>query len=737
MNKYSVIGGQVIEEYMSPEKGEAKFSRDMLNIYANGKRTDWIEGVLKDRDFYQGKQIPKAVEAEYAAKRQAAIVNNVIFPAVEQATAMLTTNKPAFSATGRDDSDKETAKAFAELMAYIWDISNGNAEIKLAIKDYYVTGCGWMGAYFQPNADSGNGEIFVESIDPVEVYVDPNSRDLYARDAAHIIVTSLITQEKALKMYPKFSKFIGQGEGKAVPEDNLLTGESGVEDTREHTRYRKIDRYSKFIINRFKILDTVSGWEKEFDLDQFKAFVNGFSYQRVTAQGTDYFISPERKDSIEAEIAQMGMIYHMEPQLDAQGMMQSVPVPGPMNENSIPGSEVKIEFIDNEFLLKQGIVEAQKIICPRIRRVLTIGDQIVYNEQMWEIEDYPLVPLYNRFERNPYPKGDVAIVKNTQEQLNKLEMLIVAHTANSTNVKVWYPQGSVKKEDLEQMSVAGVGAIPYNPEFGTPVVAAPIPLSSELFHSRQLKIEEIERTLGIYAMQQGDASSAPATFKGTIALEEFGQRRIRSKQDDIEGAINQLAKVVVRMAQSVYTYRKAIRLIKPNNIEKSVILNGGERHYDDVTGRLKYTLNDITVGKYDVIVVSGSMLPSSRWAQFDYYFQMFQAGLIDQEEMLKKTEIVDTEGVLERTSIINQLNGYIAQLEEKLKKIEGDLQTAERESLHDKKRVEVEKFKTDLHMAGTEAKAATQLYQANLENDRKLEKEKIKNKPSSNGTARS
>ena len=39
---------------------------------------------------------------------------------------------------------------------------------------------------------------------------------------------------------------------------------------------------------------------------------------------------------------------------------------------------------------------------------------------------------------------------------------------------------------------------------------------------------------------QGDQGAAPTTYKGTIALDEFGQRRIRSKKDDIEAMLNQL-----------------------------------------------------------------------------------------------------------------------------------------------------------------------------------------------------
>ena len=44
-----------------------------------------------------------------------------------------------------------------------------------------------------------------------------------------------------------------------------------------------------------------------------------------------------------------------------------------------------------------------------------------------------------------------------------------------------------------------------------------------------------------------------------------------------------------------------------------------------------------------------------------------------------------------------QMQQYIAQLENQVKKLGGDLQTAERESVSARKRTEVEKFKTRLN----------------------------------------
>ena len=58
--------------------------------------------------------------------------------------------------------------------------------------------------------------------------------------------------------------------------------------------------------------------------------------------------------------------------------------------------------------------------------------------------------------------------------------------------------------------------------------------------------------------------------------------------------------------------------------------------------------------------------------------------------------------------------------------MEGDLQTAHRESISARKRTEVEKFKSELKSHETESKSANKLAVGKLENAVKLEAEKLR-----------
>ena len=108
-------------------------------------------------------------------------------------------------------------------------------------------------------------------------------------------------------------------------------------------------------------------------------------------------------------------------------------------------------------------------------------------------------------------------------------------------------------------------------------------------------------------------------------------------------------------------------------------------------------------------------MPNNKYAEYQMYMEAYQLGLIDKVEALKKTEIYDKEGVLSRTGEVQQLQGIIQQLQEQVKTLSGDLQTAQRESVSDRKRVEVEKFKSKL----TTSKSG-------IESQLKIDAEKVK-----------
>ena len=310
-----------------------------------------------------------------------------------------------------------------------------------------------------------------------------------------------------------------------------------------------------------------------------------------------------------------------------------------------------------------------------------------------------------------------------QEYINKTRSLIVAHATTSTNTKILIPEGSVDmKEFEEKWSQPGV-AIPVDMDAGAPMPVQPMPLPNELYKNEIDAKNDIDHQLGLYEMMMGNSSVAPQTYKATISLDEFGQRKIKSKLADIEAALTRVGQVAIPLMQQLYTVEKIFRVVQPNNSQSEYAIN--KQLYDDKTAEVQ-VVNNIAVGKYDVIVVAGSTLPTNRFAELEFYMDAYSKGLIDREEVLKKTEVFDIEGVLERTDYIARLEQQLEGAEEQIKQLRGDIQTRDRESVNLRKRVEVEKFKSDMDKVSNKAQAAGTLFEKRLDDNLSTVKDDIR-----------
>ncbi len=696
---------------------DVKLTHDLLQEYSSA-RQNWAKQAIEDNEFRNGKQWKDDNIKVLRARAQEPIVVNVVYPAVEQAKALLTSNRPRFQCTGRDDSDNNTARIFSDLLSWVWDQNDGNSILKQVIDDYYVKGMGAMMAYADPLADFGKGDIKIAAIDPLDLYIDPACRDPYLKDASNIIIARKMMQSELLKSFPSYAEIIdqatetsyidkpGTSRGQLWHEEVIPHDKSDVRSADDDKQLEVFERYTKVKVPFKRTYDPYNDEEKIMDEELFNNYLQNEVWLIERRDENPQFVTnQEQVAKLRGVYETYGGVFH-EFQDPATGEIK--PIKGEENEYSVPNSTTNLTPMTIATLVEDGLVQVVDIILDRIECCVSIGDQMLY-KKIKPIEDYPIVTFMNGHNRNPYPLSDVRLVKGLQEYINKIRSLIVAHASSSTNVKLLIPRGSMNKKQLEEeWGRAGTAVIEFDPELGQPIVAGPVPLPNELYKNEADARQDIEQILGIYSSMQGDPKNTPSTYKGTIAIDEFGQRRIRSKKDDIESSLNVAGRIIIELMQAIYTDKKIIRLLQPNAGPKVIELN--KREFDPITGGFVGKTNDITVGRYDVQVVSGSTLPSNRWARFEYYKELFQLGVIDQVELLKQTDVADYEGVLKRSGIAAQQAQQVEQLTEELKKTKGDLQTAQRESVHDRKRLEVKEFEVKLAKAEAKAEMAAQLF---------------------------
>ena len=681
-------------------------THDVWKTYSK-KREVWANHAQEDREFRLGKQWSADAKRILEERGQAPLVVNRIHPAVEAAKALITANKPQFRVSPREDSDNSVAQAINGLLEYIWQISEGNTVLRRVVDDYYVTGLGCALVSVDPMMDMGKGEVCIHDIDPLDVYIDPNSRHPFADDAENVIISRLYTKDQAKALYPMYKKAIGNASTETFLSDRPNTGREDDGETTwpestetqtihnfgESKEYvRGYERYYALMIDHYRVFESMTGDEDLLDEDEYKKYLQQPAW---IIQG-QVVVEPEQA---QAAIQQLQALYQEKLQQGrAQGNLE------------LP-EEPDIQEITFAELVEAGQIEVVVVPTKRIKQCVIMGDKHLYS-RILPIDKYPLVFFMNQHTRTPYPMSDVRMVKGMQEYINKTRSLIIAHATTSTNTKILIPSGSVDMREFEQKWAQPGVAIEVDFDQGQPTPVQPTPLPNELYSNENTAKNDIDHQLGLYEMTMGNSAVAPHTYKATVSLDEFGQRKMKSKLADIEAGLNRLGQITIPIMQQLYTTQKIVRLIQPNNSMNEYTVN--KRLYDDHSGEIK-VLNDITVGKYDVVVVTGSTMPTNRMAQLEMYMDAYEKGIIDKQEVLKKTEVFDMQGVLQRTDLIDQLKGQLEQATETIKSMQGDLQTREREIYHAKMKAEIEKTKSNLKNTEGRAKMSGTLFEKRLD----------------------
>ena len=639
-------------------------------------RTDWETDARNDVDFYHGNHFTSSESQELQSRNQAVVTMDRISPAIEKLKSVITAKPPVFTAIPREDSDTKIAGAWRTILGYVWQISDGDMHMKDAIHNYAVTGLGYLYVYIDNEADFGRGEVKFTSINPFRVYAPPSSRDRFFTDADSLILSTILTGDQIVNLYPALGAQVDEETGELIPglieeissyseEDypnaqnkNSMSITTPAEakdlDNWSSERYQILERFFKVKAHFYRVVDSRSGEEMILNDEEFAAFLE-----------------------------------------------------------------------KNPGVFERGLMSFEEVLQTRIGVVATVGEVVLY-ESVLNTDVYPIIPLPNIWSGTPYPKSDVSRTRPMQRLLNKLWSLAMSHAQASAGLKLLVPLGSAINglDQLEKDWANPNAVIEIDTSQGEPHYPAPTPLASEFYRLIEQAECYVDFVFGLPEMMHGFSEKAPETVRGTERMLMLGSERPKSKLRDIEFGVNIVGRVMYAFSKGHYTFQKIFRLIQPNNNINEVSVN----LYTDMTETVMDIAKDRNnIGQHDIRIEPGSTLPTSKWAEYGVYFEAYQAGLVDRTEVLKKNpEIFDKESILSRMSEIAQLQQANEQLQQQVKELRGDLQTAQRESVQDKKRVAVEKFKRDLAGVRADAKADKKVQTNKFADTVKFELEKLK-----------
>jgi hypothetical protein len=730
--------------------------RKLYNLANSWTRKQWENVNQKGYEFAHDSQLSADEKSSLEEQGMPTFTINRILPVVEMLNFYATANNPRWQAVGVEGSDSGVAAVISDLSDYVWNKSNGSTLYGNTINDAVTKGLGYLLVSVDKDADNGMGEVVIQQPEPFDIYVDPKSRDMLFKDAAFVMIRKVLPRNHLIQLFPASRRKIMSASSDEQHQHTYSVREMGTEDQKLFA-YNDTTEQNSMGIDPKGEQDPLIEFFEVYERVRIE-FVNVFyqvppskeQMQQIQQQGKQMIEQMareldvqllEQKQQMQEAVKNQEMLperYELEVKNAEEQMNQQIQAYQTEVMNNLQSETTKIENTiisakEHKQMLKSKaiadtIVDAVPFYQPRIKQTCLAGDKLLYENVLPEkIKDYPIVPFHFKWTGTPYPISAVSPLIGKQQEINKAHQIMVHNASLGSSLRWMYEEGSIDADTWEKYSSSPGALLPIRPGVERPTPVMPAPLSSAFFDIVQQGKSDMEYLAGIYSSMMGDSQGASETYRGMLALDEYGTRRIKQWMNtSIEPALKQLGEVVMQFCQATYTANKRFRIVQPSAIQEGKTQEINVPVYNDMGEAIGKSM-DISSSNFDIRIVSGSTLPVNRWAYLEEMKQLLNLGVVDDIAVLAETDIKNKENIVQRKSMYAQLQGQLGQLEEALKDKEGTIETLERQLVQAGIRLQVNEAAIDINKKKEQVKHAYEKELVQTEQEQKLLQGVMKN----------
>ena len=552
----------------------------ILDAYHRAVAREQVERDLREKfyAYYNNRvddklgQWPSDVRSKLEAQGKPAISFNEIKKFINLIYGIISQMRVDQKAFPRDDAaDSLVAETITDLIKYVKDINKGNTKALKAFKDCLIGALGFQKVEWSDELDP-LGEITIKDLDPASVYVVGKGREYDLSDRKAIIEVLPMDKEEIQARWPDKKKDVEGLKTTAEGDDKIPVADD-------------VDYSFGKTVSQSDIYDPKQG--KYLVLRQQK-----FMWRSVT-----FVVLPD----------------------------------GTRKETELKGKELKAA---QEISLTQGI--ELKIIKKPIRKVrLSYSIGPVMLEDDWSPyahNKFDIVPTI-AFIANNFETGVVQDLIDPQDEKNKRHSQLI-HILGTAAKNSYFAYGDIF-DDIEdaRKRMGGVGEIVVTKKPPTPENIRTIDSNLEavpaLANMDMAATQEMKEISGINDAAFGKVPSGVKSGRGIDALQAPTETVIGELVEHYLESHKLVAQLIVALIQQFYTSERKVRILgefHPGVIDEKtkMMMGAGLVNVEDgaktVTvnkpGEDGKPINDVTVGRYDIVLDNVSGNPTTRQARY-------------------------------------------------------------------------------------------------------------------------
>jgi len=551
-------------------------AKNQWNAYTRARdhgHEDYVDLAKKCDAYYRGEQWDDFDMQQLDDQGRPALTINTILPTVNAVLAEQSSKKADVQFKPRGGGNQDVADVLTKVYAHIADNNKLDWMEAQVFSDGLIQDRGWFDVRVD-FSDHVNGEVRIESKDPLDIIIDPDAKHYDPRTWNEIFETKWMSLDEIEEAY-------GQKEAdqlRLLAETGTTLGADSMDF--EEERYGDTDEYN---------------------------------------YGQQYPGDPENARALRSIRVIERQYYRLK---DCMYYVDTVTG----DQREIPynwGKKKREEFADQFGL---GIIQK------KIRKVrwTVSADTVILFDDWSPYGHFTLVPYFPYFRRGK-PFGMVRNLLSPQEQLNKItsqELHIVNTTANSGWIVEGGSLSGMTADDLEEHGAETGLVLEYNRGSTPPAKIQANQIPTGLDRIGQKAARNIKEISGITDAMLG-MDSPEVSGVAINAKQNRGSLLLQVPLDNLAKTRQYLAEKILQLVQSYYTEERIIQITDesdPYKPRQKLMVN-------EMTPEGEI-INDLTLGEYDVIIGTAPARDNFDEMQFAEAIELRNAGVPIPNDMI-------------------------------------------------------------------------------------------------------
>ena len=282
-------------------------------------------------------------------------------------------------------------------------------------------------------------------------------------------------------------------------------------------------------------------------------------------------------------------------------------------------------------MAQQGITpkRAREVKTYKVMWMKITGRDVLEKPTQWPGNTIPIVPVLGKsivIDDKTYYRGLIRYAKDAQRMHNYWLTAATERVALAPKSPFVGDAEAIEGYEAEwaNANTSNASLLRYNSNGGTlpaPKREAPPSMPAAEMQLALAGTDEIKETIGIYDASLGQKSNE-TSGRAIEARQRQGDRGTFAYVDNLNQAIRRLGMILVDVIPKVYDSERVVRIRAEDESGDWVVLN--QTIIDTQTGQ-QVTVNDLGVGKFDVVVKSGPSYATQRLQAADGLMTFVQA----------------------------------------------------------------------------------------------------------------